>query len=143
MLSELFSTSTAVDCGDITPTTVKNLAIRLRQNSRYVNDPFYNQFHHTLLAGIARFQGDREATIGNLEKAISYWHTSELNMMMVTTLAGAGNFAGADEFINSAMLKKPMNPLKALAWQRDLDGLRAYVREFEKHMLQDRETDEE
>ena len=137
MLSQLFSTTTAVDCGQITPTTVKRLAVRLQQNVRYVDDPFYNQFHHKLLAGIARFHGDQEATIANLEKAISHWPTSELNMMMVTTLAGAGDFSGADNYINNAMLKKPMNPLKALAWQRDLDGLRAYTRELEEYMLRD------
>jgi len=151
MLSELFTTSTAVDCGEITPATVERLAIRLQQNARYINDPFYNQFHHKLLAGIARYQGDQEATISNLEKAISYWPSSELNMMMVTTLAGAGDFSGADNFINNAMLNKPMNPLKALAWQRGLEGLRAYARELEKYILQDQagdktqgvETDEE
>ena len=137
MLSQLFSTTTAVDCGQVSPTTVRNLAIRLYQNARYINDPFYSQFHHKLLAGIARFQGDQTATIANLQKAISYWHTPELNMMMVTTLADAGDFSGADNFINNAMLNKPMNPLKALAWQRDLEGLHAYIRELEKYMLQD------
>ena len=137
MLSQLFTTTTSIECGQITPTTVRKLAIRLYQNARYINDPFYSQFHHKLLAGIARFQGDQTATIANLQKAISYWPTPELNMMMVTTLAGAGDFSGADNFINNAMLSKPMNPLKALAWQRDLEGLRAYIRELEKYMLQD------
>ena len=141
MLSQLFSTTTAVDCGRITPATVKRIAIRLQQNARYVNDPFYNQFHHKLLAGIARFQGDQAATIANLEQAISHWPTSELNMMMVTTLAGAGDFSGADTFINNAMLEKPLNPFKALAWQRDLEGLRAYVRELEKYVLQQQADD--
>ena len=141
MLSQLFSTTTAVDCGQITPATVKKIAIRLQQNPRYINDPFYSQFHHKLLAGIARFQGDQKATIANLEKAISNWHTSELNMMMVTALAGAGDFSGADTFINNAMLDKPLNPFKALAWQRDLEGLRAYVRELEKYVLQQQADD--
>jgi len=151
MLSQLFTTTTKTDCGQITPSTVERLAIRLLQNARYINDPLYNQFHHKLLAGIARFQGDQAATLENLEKAISYRPSSELNMMMVTTLAGAGDFLGADNYINNAMLKKPMNPLKALAWQRDLDGLRAYTRELEEYMLRDQadeaaqglETDEE
>ncbi len=75
--------------------------------------------------------------MSNLEKAISYSPSSELNMMMVTTLAGAGDFSGADNFINNAMLNKPVNPLMAFAWQRDLEGLRAYVRELEKYVLQD------
>jgi hypothetical protein len=137
MLSQLFTTTSAIDCGKITPATVERLAVRLHDNARYINDPYYSQFHHKLLAGIARFQGDREATMSNLEKAISYSPSSELNMMMVTTLAGAGDFSGADNFINNAMLNKPMNPLMAFAWQRDLEGLRAYVRELEKYVLQD------
>ena len=137
MLSQLFTTTSAIDCGKITPATVERLAVRLHDNARYINDPYYSQFHHKLLAGIARFQGDREATMSNLEKAISYSPSSELNMMMVTTLAEAGDFSGADNFINNAMLNKPMNPLMAFAWQRDLEGLRAYVRELEKYVLQD------
>ena len=63
----------------------------------------------------------------------------------------AGDFAGADNFINNAMLNKPMHPLRARAWQRDLEGLRTYVRELEKYMLQEQadnttqgsETDEQ
>ena len=137
MLSQLFTTTSAIDCGKITPATVERLAVRLHDNARYINDPYYSQFHHKLLAGIARFQGDREATMSNLEKAISYSPSSELNMMMVTALAGAGDFSGADNFINNATLNKPMNPLMAFVWQRDLEGLRAYVRELEKYVLQD------
>jgi len=141
MLSELLSTSTAIDCRQVTPATVEKLAIRLQQNPRYINDPSYGQFHHKLLAGIARHQGDSAATIANLEKAISYGYTSELNMMMVTALAGGGDFSGAENFINNAMLDKPMNPLKAFAWQRDLEGLRTYIHELEKYMLQEQADD--
>jgi hypothetical protein len=141
MLSQLFSTTTAVDCGQITPATVKRIANQLQQSARYVNDPLYSQFHHKLLASIARFQGDQAASIDNLEKAISYRPSSELNMMMVTSLAGDGDFSGANTFINNAMLEKPMNPFKALAWQRDLEGLRAYVRELEKYVLQEQADD--
>ena len=139
MLSQLFTTTTAIDCGQVTPTTVKSLAIRLQQNARYINDPGYSQFHYKLLAGIARFQGDQTATIANLKSAISYRPSSELNMMMVTALAGAGDFSGAANFINNAMLTKPMDPLKALVWQRELEGLRAYIRELENIMLQDQD----
>jgi len=135
MLSQLFSTSTQGGC-EIDPHTVRRLAVALQQNGRYVNDPYYSQFHHKLLAGIARHQGDHAAAIAHLRTAISYWATSELNMMMVTALAGAGDFRGAENFINNAMLDKPVNPLKAIAWQRDLEGLRAYIRELEKFTLQ-------
>ena len=58
MLSELFTTSTVVDCDELKPATVARLANRLQQNPRYIEDPIYNQFHHKLLAGIARFRGD-------------------------------------------------------------------------------------
>ena len=151
MLSQLFTTSTTVDCPEVTPATVERLATRLQQNKRYIGHSAYNRFHHKLLAGIARYRGDKEATLANLEKAISYSSTPELNMMMVTTLAGAGDFAGAEIFINNAMLNKPMHPLRARVWQRDLEELRTYVRELEKYMLQEQadnttqssETDEE
>jgi len=56
---------------------------------------------------------------------------------MVTALAGAGDFKGADDFINNAMLEKPVNPLKAISWQRNLEGLRAYILELEKQILRD------
>ena len=62
-------------------------------------------------------------------------------MMMVTALAGAGDFGGAENFIDNAMLKKPTNPIKALAWQRDMEGLRAYTRELEKYASQDQADD--
>jgi hypothetical protein len=136
MLSQLFTTSTQGRC-EIEPNTVLRLATALQQNHRYINDPYYSQFHYKLLAGISRHQGDHETSLAHLQTAISYWPTSELNMMMVTALAGAGDLKGADTFINNAMLDKPANPLKAISWQRDLEGLRAYIRELEKHTLQD------
>ena len=150
MLSQLFSTSIQGRC-EIGPDSVKRLAAALQKNDRYANDPYYSQFHHKLLAGIARYQGDHANALAHLRTAISYWHTPELNMMMVTALAGAGDFQGAGDFINNAMLDKPLNPLKALKWQRGLNELRAYVQELEKQTRQDQaeevnnstETDEE
>ncbi len=127
MLSELFSTSVATTCNGVDPDTVATLAWRLRGNPRYVDDPLYNQFHYKLLAGIARQQGNHTATIANLRQAIAKRPSSELNMMMVTALAGAGDFDAARNFIDDARLRRPANPLRALKWRRDLDGLQAYV----------------
>ncbi|MDH3372266.1 MAG: hypothetical protein OEM85_02725 [Gammaproteobacteria bacterium] len=136
MLSQLFTTATQGRC-EIGTDTVRRLATALQQNDRYINDPYYSQFHHKLLAGIARYEGDQAGSLAHLRVAISHWPTTELNMMMVTSLAGAGDFSGADDFIDNAMLDKPVNPLKALAWRRDLESLRTYVRELEKHDLGD------
>ena len=138
MLSQLYSTASSRDCGPVDVATIKQLAIRLQQNARYVTDPFYSQFHHKLLASIARFEGDTDAMLSNLETAISHWQTPELNMMMVTALAGEGDYAGAEDFIDNAMLLKPLNPLKAIPWQRDLEELRTFVRELEKGESQGR-----
>jgi hypothetical protein len=132
MLSQLFSTVIATECNGVGFDTVAELARVLQQNPRYETAPRYNQFHHKLLAGIARQQGDYAATVDHLERAIGYLGSEELNMMMVTTLAGAGNFSAADEFINNAMLDKPVNPLRAFAWRQDLEELRTYIRELEK-----------
>ena len=132
MLSQLFDGVVATDCPDVSLDTVVALARTLRSNRRYAADPIYNQFHFKLLAGIARFQGDEAATIDFLRKAIGYWPTGELNMMMVTALGGGGDFDAAYKFIDDAKNNAPTNPLYAITWRRDLDGLRAYIDELEK-----------
>ena len=137
MLSQLMSTVSPGQCNGIGLDTVAEMARTLRHNPRYTSVPLYNQFHHKLMAGIARQQGEYEATIDHLKEAIAYRTSDELNMMMVTALAGAGDLGIADDFINNAMLDKPVNPLKAIAWQRNLEGLRAYIRELEKQTLRD------
>jgi len=151
MLSQLFSTVISTDCNGVDFELVAELAQTLQRNSRYAMVPGYNQFHHRLMAAIARQQGDYYATIDHLERAIAYRTSSELNMMMVTALAGAGDFEGAGDFINNAMLDRPANPLKAIAWRRDLEGLGNYVRELEQQtklnqvdqVTQGTETDKE
>ena len=132
MLSELFSASASTGCASVTPQTVAELADQLRNNPRYSKDNLYNQFHFKLLAGIARYQGNYDATIDYLQKAIAAKPSSELNMMMVTALAGAGDFDAANEFIEDAHKRGPANPVRAIRWRRDLDGLLAYVTELEK-----------
>ena len=53
-------------------------------------------------------------------------------MMMVTALAGEGDFDAAREFIDDALANGPLHPLRAWQWRRDLQGLHAYVDELEK-----------
>ena len=131
MLSELFSTATRTGCSSVTAQTVRALAESLRSNSRYARVGLYGQFHHKLLAAIARYEGDYPATIENLRQAIRYRRSSELNMMMVTALGGAGDFDAANEFIEDAYSRAPVNPIRAAQWRRDLDGLRAYISELQ------------
>jgi len=133
MLSELFSTVIERECNGIDLDTVIAVAERLLRNPRYVNDRLYNQFHHKLLAGIARQQGDDAAALEYLQRAIAYGPSLELNSMMVTMLAGAGDFAAANAFIDAAVVQQPRNLLRAAAWQRELQKLRDYVRELERY----------
>ena len=133
MLSQLFSTVIDGTCNGVDLATVTELAVALQSNPRYVLEPGYNQFHYKLLAGIARQQSDFKATIENLERAIAHRGSPELNMMMVTTLGGAGDFAGAREFIDNALERRPANPLWAHVWREDLAKLRAYVDELERY----------
>ena len=128
-----FSTTSRTTCNGVDTDTVITLADALHSNPRYVNNPAYNQFHYKLLAGISRHKGEYEATIGNLEKAIEYRPSSELNMMMVTALGGAGNYTAANEFLDAAEAMAPPNPLRAIAWRRDLDDLRGYIGALEEN----------
>ena len=133
MLSQLFDTVASGQCNGVGADTVEHLAKVLYGNRRYANDPNYGQFHFKLLAGISRQQGEYAESLENLRVAISHRPSSELNMMMVTALGGAGDFVAAREFIDRAEKQRPGNFLQALAWQRDLDGLRAYLHELERY----------
>jgi tetratricopeptide (TPR) repeat protein len=135
MLSQLMSTVSSVKCNGVGLDTVAELARTLQSNPRYVGAPLYNQFHHKLMAGIARQQGDYDATIDHLDHAIALQGSGELNMMMVTALGGAGDFDGANEFIDAALRQQPLNPLQALVWRSDLEKLRDYVNELERYSL--------
>ena len=112
--------------------TVATIATQLRNNPRYVAEPRYNQFHEKLLASIARYEGDNAAAIEHLRLAISFSPSSELNMMMVTALASDDDFDAAKVFIDDARANGPPNPLHAFQWQRELNGLRAYIDELER-----------
>lgn len=132
MLSQLFDASVSTDCNSVSPETVAALAESLRNNPRYVQDAQYNQFHHKLLAGIARYLGDTEAALAQLRVAIDYLPSTELNFMMVTALVDRGDFAAARKFMADAHAAAPKNPLRAIEWHRDLDALAGYVDEMEK-----------
>lgn len=132
MLSQLFDASVATNCKSVGVDTVASLADSLHKNYRYRHDHQYNQFHHKLLAGIARYSGDSERVLENLRSAIGYQPSSELNFMMVTALVDVGDFAAAHDFISDARRGAPRNPLRAVKWNRDLDELAMYVQELEK-----------
>lgn len=133
MLSQLFSAIVSTDCNGVNHDTVIELAELLRSNPRYVNDPNYNRFHHKLMAGIVRQQGDNVGAREHLQQAIAHSRSSELNMMMVTLLAGAGDYVAANAFIDDAIQRLPRNLLRAAAWRRDLQKLREYVGELERY----------
>jgi len=132
MLSQLFDAAVATDCPALKPDTVSALASLLRNNPRYVGDWLYNRFSEKLEAAIARHQDDYEGTLEHLRAAIAYGPTLELNMMMVTTLGGAGNFDAAREYIDDVRVAAPWNPLRAVIWHRDLDELAVFIDELEK-----------
>ncbi|MDH3532312.1 MAG: hypothetical protein OEO82_05235 [Gammaproteobacteria bacterium] len=132
MLSQLFSTLGRTSCNGVDAATVAALADKLRSNPRYQRNTIYNRFHFKLLAGIARRQGDYAATLENLRRAMTFGRSSELDMMMVTALGGAGDFDAANDYIDDALARIPANPVQAVKWRRDLGDLRAYVRELEK-----------
>ena len=132
MLSQLSATTRRIQCPGVDSDTVVELANALRSNPRYIGDPRYNQLHYDLLASIAHGTGDDAAAIANLETAISYRPSSELNTMLVLLLVSDGRLAAAREFIDAAERKRPLNPVRAIAWQRDLDRLRDFVDERQK-----------
>lgn len=133
MLSELFSTAIAGRCSAVDVSTVEELAQALYSNPRYAAVPGYQQFHYKLMAGIARQKGRADLTLANLEKAIAAQPSSELNMMMVTTLGGTGEFDRARGYIDTAMVQAPLNPMWAWLWRSDLENLREYIDELERY----------
>lgn len=136
MLSQLFTTTTAVPCVDVRPRSVIQLATALRDNARYKNDPSYNQFHHKLLASIYRHLGNTQATRDHLEKAIEFRISAELVMMMTMTLAEANENAQAREFLAIAAAQTPRNPFLAISWRQNIDDLLNYLDALENQNLE-------
>lgn len=127
MLSELFGTVRRIECRDVGADTVRALASRLLENPRYRNNRAYQRLHHQLTASILRHEGKYEETLDELRKAMAFGHTSELNMMMITTFLDAGDFDGARRYIDEAHGKAPLNPLARVVWRNDLQELRRYA----------------
>jgi hypothetical protein len=132
MLFELYTTASASTCKGVNRGTVASLAMTLRDNPRYTNEPLYNQAYQKILAAIARQQGDHDALIDHLHQAITHWSSPDLNVMMVTAMGGAGKFDAARNFIDDAEARGPVHPVKAVMWRRDLESLRAYIRKLEQ-----------
>ena len=132
MLFELYTAASASTCKGVNRGTVASLAMTLRDNPRYTNEPLYNQAYQKILAAIARQQGDYAALIDHLHQAITHWPSPDLNVMMVMAMGGAGKFDAARKFIDDAEIRGPANPVKAVIWRRDLDNLRAYIRKLEQ-----------
>lgn len=133
MLSQLLSTVIAGSCNGVDFDTVEELALLLYDNPRYTHSPGYSQFHYKLLAGVAQRRGSLDAAIGHIESAIEYRPSSELNMMMVTALAGRRDFFRANAFIDEAHESTPLHPFRARVWRSDLENLREYVAQLEKY----------
>jgi tetratricopeptide (TPR) repeat protein len=133
MFSDLITTISNSGCEGVDIDVVRELADTLAGNPRYANDVQYKQLHQQLLARLSRHEGDFDETLRHLEKAIDYKPSSELNMMMVTTLADAGNFADARTYIDNARDRLPANPFRRSVWQNQLDELSRYIYELEKH----------
>jgi hypothetical protein len=131
MLSDLYSTTLNTKCG-IDPETVISLTEALLTNARYAKDPLHNQFYHRTLADHAQGLGKYDVTIEHLEKAIAYQPALELNKMMVRAMGKAGRIVDAYRFIDDAESRAPLNPFKAVMWRRDLDRLRAYIRQIDQ-----------
>jgi len=132
MLYELYSTASGSTCKGVNTGTVVSLAMTLRDNPRYTNEPLYNRAYQKMLAAVARQQGDYDALIDHLQQAITHWPSPDLNEMMVMAMGRAGKFDAARDFIDDAEARAPINPGKAVIWRRDLERFRAYIRKLEQ-----------
>ena len=132
MLDELLTKAIASGCKSVNPDVVADLAATLMENPKYGEYIRYNQFHHMLMARIARVTGKTEETLAHLARAIELIPTDDLNMMTVTALVDARRFDDARKFIEDADDRLPTRPLKRFNSQKNLDELLVYVNEMEK-----------
>jgi hypothetical protein len=70
--------------------------------------------------------------VDHLRQAITHMPRANLNHMMVEALLDGGKFDAARAFIDDAETLAPVHPVKAMIWQRDLDGLREFIRQSEQ-----------
>jgi hypothetical protein len=141
MLDDLLTTALAGDCESVDADVVAELAAAVLKNPKYGSNKRYNQFHHILMARMARALGKGEATLEHLGRAIDLIPTDELNMMTVTALIDVGRFDEAREFIEGATDRLPAQPLRRIASQKNLEELMLYVDEMEKLTNEERGWD--
>ena len=132
MLDQLLTTVSQGDCESVGISDVVALASAMLSGPSFGGNPDYRQFHHKLMARVARLTGDTEATLEHLAQAIDYRSDNELNMMMVTTLVADSRFDEAHEFIESAQYRLPRQPLRRYNGRNQLQQLSAYVNEAER-----------
>lgn len=137
MLDQLLTTSLSDSCDSVRPGTVAVLASALMKNPRYSGSSRYTQFHHMLMARIARAAGDSAATLDHLAIAVEIRPGDDLNLMTVMTLVEENRFDAARNFISEARRSLSLQPLRRYNSSRYLDDLLSYVDEAER-LHQDR-----
>ena len=140
MLDQLLTTALDDRCDSVRPDTVAALAAAIMQNPSYSGSSRYTQFHHMLMARIARAGGDSAATLEHLATANDIQPGDDLNMMTVMALVEANRFDAARSFIGEARHRLSAQPLRRYNSSRHLDDLLRYVNEAETQ-YQDRDVD--
>jgi hypothetical protein len=132
MLDQLLTTAATGNCRSVGLADVRSLAEALLNNASYANSDGHRRLHSILMARIARFSGDTEATLDFLAQARDFMHGDDLNMMTVTTLVADSRFNEAHEYIKSALEQLPWQPLRRLNSRRQLGELSNFVNEAER-----------
>lgn len=127
MLSDLYTTASRVDCKNVNGATVMQLAGAVIQNPRFGANGAYKRLHHQLLARVLRDDEKFEQAIFHLRSALEFGSGADLNMMMVTTYADAGEYDSAREHIAKARSNAPIDPFRRFVWQSGLDELETYI----------------
>ena len=127
MLSDLYTTASRIDCEDVNGATIMTLADAVIQNPRYGENGAYKRLHHQLLARVLRDDASFEQALLHLQSALTLGRGADLNMMIVTTYADAGNYAAARDHIAKARSNPPLHPFKRFIWQNGLDELEIYI----------------
>ena len=133
MLSQLFTTTRQLSCNTVDSSTVKTLAQTLMGNPKYANSKSYRRLHNQLMASILRQQGELDRAVQHLRAAMALERSSTINMMIVTTYTGGGDFTSARAYIQEARDTGPWHPVQAWLWQKDLDELSGYVDAMQGH----------
>jgi protein O-mannosyl-transferase len=127
MLSDLYTTAGRIDCEGVDGAAVMRLAEAVIRNPRYSENGAYNRLHHQLLARMLRDDARFEQAIFHLRRAVEFGGGADLNMMIVTTYADAGEYEAAREHIAMARSNVPLDPFRRFIWQSGLDELQIYI----------------